>query len=160
MAAIADKKKIERKDVQNGDPWTPDEGVAKQEDEKILLHGLLSGVDVPEGIPAQEVVAICWPDFVRVDVTGPCEDGWQSVTDNENKFSSSKKLLCDSQLGATELRWWDPEAPGILPTEPPSADWEKIAAEIRPGPVLSPEPGYLRRDTGTSGSTQALPNPP
>ncbi|KAG8305305.1 hypothetical protein J6590_072412 [Homalodisca vitripennis] len=67
-------------DVQNGDPWTLDEGVAKQEDEWILFHDMLSGVDVPEE------VAICWPDFVRVDVMGPCEDG--VTVDRTNKHQT------------------------------------------------------------------------
>ncbi|KAG8250471.1 hypothetical protein J6590_100771 [Homalodisca vitripennis] len=70
-------------------PWTPDEGVANQEVERILLHDLLSGVDVPEETN----------NIVSVDVMGPCE---LVTAAREKKFSSSKKLSCGSQLGATE----------------------------------------------------------
>ncbi|XP_046684291.1 uncharacterized protein LOC124370031 isoform X4 [Homalodisca vitripennis] len=72
--------------IQNGDPWTLDEGVAKQEDEWILFHDMLSGVDVPEE------VAICWPDFVRVDVMGPCEDGVTVDRTNKHQTLPSRNM--------------------------------------------------------------------
>ncbi|KAG8305307.1 hypothetical protein J6590_072414 [Homalodisca vitripennis] len=48
-------------DVDNGDKLTPDEGVAKQENERILFHDLLSGVDVPKEVATRRLYFVTRP---------------------------------------------------------------------------------------------------